>query len=63
MFEIFYLARYLFLNAISKGTGLKVTYLPRWAVDSKVAFLQPTMWDLSSADVIVDDSRARKVLG
>ncbi|ELU43578.1 vacuolar amino acid permease [Rhizoctonia solani AG-1 IA] len=42
---------------------IQTTYVPKWAVDTKMTFLQPMMWDLSFADVIVDDSRARKVLG
>ncbi|KAG8733285.1 hypothetical protein FRC11_007400, partial [Ceratobasidium sp. 423] len=61
--EIFFLGRYFSLRLLSKFTGLKATYVPKWAVDTKVAFLQPMMWDLSFADVIVDDTRARKVLG
>ncbi|EUC59730.1 3-beta hydroxysteroid dehydrogenase/isomerase family protein [Rhizoctonia solani AG-3 Rhs1AP] len=63
LMEVFFLARYFSLKALSKFTPLKVTHVPKWAVDTKVAFLQPMMWDLSFADVIVDDTRARKVLG
>ncbi|CAE6533400.1 unnamed protein product, partial [Rhizoctonia solani] len=63
LMEIFFLVRYFSLKALSKSAGLKATYVPKWAVDTKVAFLQPMMWDLSFADVIVDDSNARKVLG
>ncbi|CAE7229385.1 unnamed protein product [Rhizoctonia solani] len=61
--EIFFLVRYFSLRILSKFVPFKATYVPKWAVDTKVAFLQPMMWDLSFADVIVDDTRARKVLG
>ncbi|KAJ1306849.1 hypothetical protein OPQ81_007834 [Rhizoctonia solani] len=61
--EIFFLVRYFSLKTLSRFTGVKATYVPKWAVETKLAFLQPMMWDLSFADVIVDDSRARKVLG
>ncbi|KDN42756.1 hypothetical protein RSAG8_06510, partial [Rhizoctonia solani AG-8 WAC10335] len=63
LMEIFFLVRYFSLKVLSKFIPLKVTHVPKWAVDSKVAFLQPMMWDLSLADVVVDDTRARKVLG
>ncbi|KAF8677338.1 Male sterility protein [Rhizoctonia solani] len=61
--EAFFLIRYFSLKLLSKVTRLETTYVPKWAVDTKMTFLQPMMWDLSFADVIVDDSRARKVLG
>ncbi|KAB5595003.1 3-beta hydroxysteroid dehydrogenase [Ceratobasidium theobromae] len=61
--EAYFLSRYLVLKAINSIMGGKITYLPQWAANSKVAFLQPMVWDLSVADIIIDDSRARKVLG
>ncbi|CAE6449211.1 unnamed protein product [Rhizoctonia solani] len=63
LLEAFFLIRYFSLKLLSKVTRLETTYVPKWAVDTKMTFLQPMMWDLSFADVIVDDSRARKVLG
>ncbi|KAF8606015.1 NAD(P)-binding protein [Ceratobasidium sp. AG-I] len=61
--EWFFLLRYYTLSALSKINGKQATYLPQWAVSSKVAMFQPSMWDFGFADYIVDDSRARKVLG
>ncbi|CUA69034.1 hypothetical protein RSOLAG22IIIB_08284 [Rhizoctonia solani] len=61
--EVFLLARYLVLNTASKFTGAQVSPVPQWAMKSRVLFLQPAMWDLNLVDAIVDDTRARKVLG
>ncbi|CAE6424743.1 hypothetical protein ACGC1H_002565 [Rhizoctonia solani] len=55
--------RYLILKLISYITGSQVAFVPRWAVETKLQYIQPAMWDFSLSDTIVDDSRARKVLG
>ncbi|CAE6518615.1 unnamed protein product [Rhizoctonia solani] len=61
--EAFLLVRYMVLSVASKVTGAQVSPVPQWAMKSRVLFLQPAMWDLNLVDAIVDDNRARKVLG
>ncbi|CAE6427429.1 unnamed protein product [Rhizoctonia solani] len=61
--EAILLGRYLILKSISCITGSQVALVPRWAVETKLQYIQPAMWDFSLSDTIVDDSRARKVLG
>ncbi|KAF8601905.1 hypothetical protein BDV93DRAFT_509745 [Ceratobasidium sp. AG-I] len=61
--EMFFFLRYHLLAALSKLTGQTVSFVPQWAITSKTADLQPALWDLVFGDFVVDDSRARKILG
>ncbi|KAG9102401.1 hypothetical protein FRC06_002048, partial [Ceratobasidium sp. 370] len=63
LIEVFFMIRFYVLSALSKITGTKVSHIPRWAMTGDLAKLQPAMWDFAFADYIIDDSRARKVLG
>ncbi|KAH7341384.1 hypothetical protein B0J17DRAFT_714568 [Rhizoctonia solani] len=61
--EAFLLVRYTALSVASKVTAAQASPVPQWVTKSRVICLQPAMWDLNLVDAIVDDSRARKVLG
>ncbi|QRW18314.1 3-beta hydroxysteroid dehydrogenase/isomerase family protein [Rhizoctonia solani] len=61
--EAILLGRYLVLKMVTNITGGQLAPVPKWAVETKLQYIQPAMWDLSLMDIIIDDSRARKILG
>ncbi|KAF8601902.1 NAD(P)-binding protein, partial [Ceratobasidium sp. AG-I] len=63
LLEMFFYLRYHILTLLFKFTGTKASFIPQWAITSKMADLQPALWDLAFGDIVVDDSRARKLLG
>ncbi|KAG9123307.1 hypothetical protein FRC07_015124 [Ceratobasidium sp. 392] len=63
LMELFFLARYYVLRLISVFTRAKVSFVPQWAFDSNVVLLLPATWEYAFADYVIDDSKARKLLG
>ncbi|KAJ7856690.1 hypothetical protein B0H14DRAFT_2752439 [Mycena olivaceomarginata] len=59
--EAFLFLRYHFLLPFAAISGSRPTLVPRWL--GSAIFLQPAMLEGQLIDLIIDDSRARKVLG
>jgi hypothetical protein len=59
--ELFLFLRYHFLLPFFLLFGVHPSLIPQWL--GSAVFLQPALLDVQMIDLIIDDSRARKLLG